>query len=283
MNKINIVLILIIIIEFIYVFINDNEMFKEHIDYFYSHEGNINIKVCTSIGIIILLFIIYYITYYIQQKYKINRFILMIFVIITFIIYIECKLSTNIKYSNKCNDIDDILSKCTTGDFLFFRSYHSYDIPELVFYRYLNAILSDTFFGHIGIIIKINNIPYILECTEDYYNCEYSGNNKNGVILHKAYNRIKNYSGRVYLSRNNLDEYITEEDINRFIKKYSNLSFLENNISCVNLIIKLLYECKILKKEFFFMFISEFNNKNIYNINFMNTENIKIKNDYINK
>jgi hypothetical protein len=109
----------------------------------------------------------------------------------------------------------------------------------------------------------------------------YSGIYKNGVIFHKAYDRIKNYGGRVYLSRNNLDKYISNEYVNNFIKKYHKLSFLENNMSCVSLVNKLLYDHNIFNRDNFFVFISNFNDKHLYKVNFMNIENIKIKNDYI--
>ena len=143
--------------------------------------------------------------------------------------------------------------------------------------------MSAPYFGHIGIIIKINNIPYILESTEDYYNCEYSKYKKNGVILHRAYDRIKDYSGRVYLSRNNLDKFISNDYIKSFIERYKHLKFLENNIGCIEFIKKFLFESNLLKKDNLFLFQNQFNDKNIYNINFKNIKNIKVINDYLEK
>jgi len=37
----------------------------------------------------------------------------------------------------------------------------------------------------------------------------------------------------------------------------------------------------IFNRDNFFVFISNFNDKHLYKVNFMNIENIKIKNDYI--
>jgi len=277
----NNIIILFIIIISIYLFINNNEIFKEKIDYIYSHEGNKTVKILSCIIIILLLFIIYYIGYYIENNFKINKFIIITLIIIIIIIFIEYKLSSNLRYSSIESNLDDVLSKTTTGDFILFRSYHSYDIPELFFYRYCNAIFSDIFFGHIAMIIKINNIAYILECTEDYYYCEYSKCKKNGVIFIKAYDKIKNYYGRVYLSRNNLEKYINNNYIYKFLDKYKNYSFLENNITCITLFLNFFNELNILKKKYNFILPYYFTKKNIYKINYNNIENIKIKNDYI--
>jgi hemin uptake protein HemP len=280
-NYLNIFIIIIILIQIIYIFFNATELFSEKIDYIISHEGNIYIKIITIIIMILIFIPLHYLIIFFSKKYKINKFILYIFIILTIMIIIEYKLSTNKYLSNIECDIDEILEKSTTGDFLLFRSYHTYDIPELLFYRYFNALSSKYFFGHIGIIIKKNGVPYIMESTEDYYNCEINKKNKNGFIFHKAYDRIKSYSGTVYISRNNLDQYINDYNLKSFINKYKDIYFLENNIGCVNFIILFLYECNLLKHNYKLLSPYNITLNNIYKIDYKCIENIKIKNDYI--
>jgi hemin uptake protein HemP len=282
-NYYNIFILSIIFIQLIYIFFNSSELFSEKIDYIISHEGNMHIKFISILLITIFIISIYYFINFIKKKYNINKLILYIFIILTFIIIIEYKLSTNKYLSNIENSIEEALNKSTTGDFILFRSYHTYDIPELFFYRYLNSLSSQVFFGHIGIIIKKNGVSYIMESTEDYYNCEINNKYKNGFIFHKAYNRIKDYSGRVYLCRNNLEKFIDNNKINNFINKYKNINFLENNIACIKLIILFLYDCNILKYNYSFLRLYSFISDDIYKIKYESLENIKIKNDFFYK
>ena len=142
----NLIIIFIIIILTIYFLKNDNEIFKEHIDTLYSHEGDKRIKNVTILVIFIVFLIIYYIASYFESILKINRFIFILFVIILLLLFIEYKLQKNVLYSNIENSLDEALEKATTGDFLLFRSYHTFDIPELFFFRYMNAIFSPTIF-----------------------------------------------------------------------------------------------------------------------------------------
>ena len=280
MNK-NTILSAVIVIEIVLLALNHNEMVKEQIDDVYSKNSNTNINILTMFILTLLLSLIYTVAYFIQRKTRMNPFLLFLFVAIQVIVYIEYKLETNLKWTRTEDSLENALSKCKTGDFLFFRCYHSYDILGLLFYRYFYSMISDTYFGHIGMIVKIEDTPYILECTQDYHTCEYSGKYKSGVVLNKAYDRIKDYYGRIYLSRNNLHNYLTETDIHKCIQKYSNHSYLENNITCSDLMIKLLYECNLLKKEYSFIRISDFTHKDIYRIDYSVQENIKMTNLYV--
>jgi hypothetical protein len=274
----NLIVVLLIIIEIIYIIFNCKELFKEKIDHVVSNEGNVFMKIISVCIMIIILTIIYYFTKYIEKKYNINFINTFILTILSLLILIEYKLNTNVYFSNITSDLNEVLKKSTTGDFILFRSYHSYDIPELFFYRYLNALFSNYFFGHIGIIINNDNKPYILECTEDFFESELTNKKKNGVVYHKAYDRINNYEGTVYICRNNLEKFIKKDKIFDFIEKYKNISFLENNIGCITFLIKFLEYFKLLKTEITFMLPYEFINKDIYKIHYKPIENIKIKN-----
>jgi len=283
MNYYNIFILPIIFIQLIYIYFNSSELFSEKIYSIISHQGSMKIKFISLLLLIIFITSIYYFINFIKKIYNVNKLILSIFIILTFMIIMEYKLSTNKYLSNIENSIEEALNKSTTGDFILFRSYHTYDIPDLFFWRFLNPLSSEIFVGHIGIIIRKNGIPYIMECADDYHNCEINNKYKNGFVFNKAYDRIKDYTGRVYLCRNNLEKFIDNEKINNFINKYKNISFLENNIGCVNLIIKFLYECNILKYNYIFLRPYTFISDDIYKIKYESLENIKIKNDFFYK
>ena len=134
MNK-NTLLFAVIVIEILLLGFNKNEFLKEQIDAFYTTNGNIQIRILVICILTTLIFVIYTVTYFIHRKTKINPFLLFLFVSIQVIVYIEYKLETNVKWSSTEDHLENALSKCKTGDFLFFRSYHSYDIPGLLFYR----------------------------------------------------------------------------------------------------------------------------------------------------
>jgi hypothetical protein len=162
-----------------------------------------------------------------------------------------------------------------------YRSYHSYDIPELFFYRYLHSLVSNFYFAHIGIIIKENNKTHILECAEDVFKSNLTNTYKNGVQYFEAHKRINNYDGRVYLVKNNLQDFITKKDkIFDFIEKYKNITFLENNLGCITFIIKFLEYFKLLKNKILFMLPYSFTNKDIYKVDYKQPEIIRIKNKF---
>jgi hypothetical protein len=279
-NIYTILLVIIIIFEILFLLFNDNEIFKEHIDGIYT-DGDKTIKKFTIVLVLILCFLLYYFANFIEMTLKINKYIVIAFIVFSLIIFIEYKLSRNVSFSKTENELEEALKKANTGDFLLFRSYHTFDIPELFFFRYFNCMLSEQFFGHVGIIIKKDGIPYIFESTEDYYDCEHSGFNKNGVIFHKAYDRLKDYSGRVYLSRNNLNNYINDEDVSNFIKNHGHLTFLQNNYGCCRIIIDLLHSCGVFQNKHFFIFPCDFNKEKYYKIKYENIENIKLRNDFV--
>uniref|UniRef100_A0A6C0BWQ4 Uncharacterized protein n=1 Tax=viral metagenome TaxID=1070528 RepID=A0A6C0BWQ4_9ZZZZ len=81
------------------------------------------------------MILIYYITLFVVKIYKINKFLFILFIITSIFIFTEYKLSSNIRFSNIEEEIGDVLSKSKTGDFLLFRSYHSYDIPEFIVFK----------------------------------------------------------------------------------------------------------------------------------------------------
>jgi uncharacterized membrane protein len=93
-------LLIIIFFEILFLLFNDNEIFKEHIDYIYSSEGDKTIKKITIAILLLLCFLLYHFVNLIGKKFRINKIIFTVFVIVSLIIFIEYKLSSNVTFSN---------------------------------------------------------------------------------------------------------------------------------------------------------------------------------------
>ena len=275
-------LLCIILLEMIILlsFIDKSELFKER----YKHKrvpGLHKIQLITSLILIVSLSIIYLVSRAIQRRYKINSIFIMIFIIMNLLVYIEYKMTTNKHYSTRVDSIQNALDRAQTGDFIFGRSYESTHIFTYLFFRIFSSFISSKpFFSHIGMIVKINNVPYILESTVDIHYCVYAKKNKTGVQLIHAYDRINDYPGRIYLSRNNLHQYIQEKDIIPFMDKYGNMDYLENNNVCITILSMFLSFTNVFKKHNPYMSINQFNNPDLYKVDFQNIENVKLKNKY---
>jgi hypothetical protein len=129
-------------------------------------------------------------------------------------------------------------------------------------------------------IVKINNVPYILESTDDSNYCVYAKKNTTGVQLVHAYDKINDSPGRIYLSRNNLHQYIQEKDIIPFMDKYGNMDFLDDNNLCITIISMFLSVTNVFKKHKKYISINQVNNPDLYKVDFQNIENVKIQNKY---
>jgi hypothetical protein len=190
-------------------------------------------------------------------------------------------MSTNKHYSTRVDSIQNALDRSQTGDFIFWRSYESDNIFDYILFRVFHAFISSTpFFSHIGMIVKINNVPYILECTSMSNYCVYANKHTTGVQLVHAYDRINDYPGRIYLSRNNLHQYIQEKDIIPFMDKYGNMEFLDDNNVCITIISMFLSFTNVFKKHKPYISINQVNNLDLYKVDFQNIENVKIQNKY---
>jgi hypothetical protein len=279
----NDILICVIVLEIILIlfFIDKSEMLKEKIDYILSPivsftEVNISI---ISIGI--PLAVSYYVAHAIQNKFKINYILMMVFIWINIMIYVEHRLSSNLNYSNTTDDLQSALDRSHTGDFVFIRSYDTLDICSYIASRVNLSIINSTpFFTHVGMIIKINGIAYVLETDGNILYCIHANAMKSGVRLTNAYDMINNRPGRAHLSRNNLHTYIQDEDISSFMDKYGHMSFAENNVYCVTLMCMFLQFANVFKNETNFIDMNKLNNPELYKCNFKNIETVELKNKY---
>ena len=86
---------------------------------------------------------------------------------------------------------------------------------------------------HIGILLKdANNHVYILECEPKPHYCEYSQKTKTGVMLLPFETRIQEFD-TVYIVKNNIHNYVSNDDFMAFIDKYKDLKYMENDINCI--------------------------------------------------
>lgn len=114
--------------------------------------------------------------------------------------------------------ISDVSNIAKTGDILLFR-WNSVDI--------IHNMLS--FFTHIGIIVEIDNIKYVLE-THLKGDTKHMGNPNGGVNIYKLENRINMYNGHNFLLRlkDNLVQPYHTQIIKQNIQTYMNIPFFEN-------------------------------------------------------
>ena len=291
----NDILICIIVLEIIFIlcFSHKSELLKEKLDgilpSYISLRSIDKLSVrMRLIGIFILFISLYashYVSHVIQTHYKINYALTMMFIWLTIMIYLEYILSSSRQFSTTSDDIQTALDRARTGDFIFVRSYHSLDIIDFVFYRLsLSIFNSNPCFSHASMIIKINGIAYILETSEYTYHCIHANKMKSGVKLINVYDFINKYgSCRVYLSRNNLHNYIQDENINKFMDKYGHLSFYEHSVACTSILYLFLSFANVLKTPDKITMVFNnfnFNNPELYTCDFKNIENVELKGDY---
>jgi hypothetical protein len=278
--------IILVEIACMIIFLRKSELLKEELEFVWAKNGNSVMKM-TAIGIVIAICMVSYaIAYILKKYYKFNMVLVILFILINVVLLIEYKLSTNLHYTNTFDDLKEALDNSTTGDFVFFRSYQSSDLSHFAMIKWFGCILCKQFFAHMGMIVKINNVPYLLELNTDPIYCHYSKTTRTGVNLVDAYERIKHFHGRVYLSKNNLHEYIQESDLFEYMDKYRHLQFMKDNIMCTTVLTKCLSCVRVFNKNhkyiypYDFLFPCDFNDPDIYTVDFVNTENVQIKNDY---
>lgn len=88
--------------------------------------------------------------------------------------------------------LDDLLdcSILKTGDLILFKAYNNF-----------NSIFHGSYFGHIGIVVVVNDIPMLFEANGIERVPLKSHHNKNGIFLTPVADRIKKYKGRAFLKQ----------------------------------------------------------------------------------
>jgi hypothetical protein len=283
-NNITILSAILVIITFVqicYFFINDSEILKERVEYIVSTQGNKSIKFLSFIIFLFGAILAFFISSFIERQTRVNKYAIFAFIAITIANYAEYKLKTNVHFSDEEKEIDAAIEESKTGDFVLCRSYNSYDIPEFILMRYGVSMFSNIYFSHIGMIVKDGNETYIVENTEDVFDCMHHKYRKNGPIMQKAKKRIKEYSGRVYLSKTNLHQFIDSSQIHEKFTKYEHYSYLQDGIVCSNMISNILSDLGVMVRPSVLYLIYDFIHPQNYKVDFNHIETIKLRNDFL--
>lgn len=180
-----------------YFLLHKNELSKEKVDSMFNNKGFIPF----SFKIVAILLIAFIITFYIlafTQFENKNNFLFFLFITLSlFFIIINEKLLTNVNIESNKVKYNNIKDEITEGDLILCRSYHSYNIFELFIFRYLSCLLQNTYFGHVGIIVRdSDNTLKVIHSTykED----------ESGVLSQDLDEYIEKYYGNVHVYKNNL-------------------------------------------------------------------------------
>jgi hypothetical protein len=283
-NNITILSVILVIVTFVQIFYfltNDSEILKERVEYIVSTQGNKSIKFWSFIILLFGAILAFFISSFIERQTRVNKYAIFAFIAITITNYAESNLKTNVCFSDEEKEIDAALEESKTGDFILCRSYNSYDIPAFLSLRYLISLFSPTFFSHIGMIVKDGNEIYIIENDEDFFYCLHHKYRKNGSIMQNAKKRIKEYSGRVYLSKTNLHQFIDSSQLYENFKKYEHYSYFQDGIMCSNMISNMLSDLGVMIRPSVSYLICDFIHPQNYKVDFNHIETIKLRNDFL--
>jgi hypothetical protein len=221
------------------------ELFKEHIDAALSRQGDTRIKAATMLASTALMAAIVAAI----VRWGALAAACVALMSLCFAAAVELRLRTNVAFARgRTATVEDALRTAKTGDLVFMRSYHSYDVPEFLFFRCLGALVSEPYFGHVGMLVRDGDgALYLLECTEDNHECVLSGRAKNGVIMHDAARRIRGYDGRVHVVGTSFE--LAHDRMMRYVEARKHLSFLEEGIGCCSFLQGLLHHCGVMRRR----------------------------------
>ena len=254
-----------IFLIFVYFLNRKNELTKEEVDSIFNNKGFIP----SSFKVIVILLISFLVTFYVLAfKQFENKSYFLFFLLITLsllFIIINEKLLTNVNIESNKVKYNNIKNEITEGDLILCRSYHSYNIFELFIFRYLSCLLQNTFFGHIGIVVK--NSDGSLKVIHSTYK-----ENESGVMSSDLDDYIEKYYGNVYIYRNNLQNINTKildfnENKDFFdIYKDHKYGLKENEIACIGFAYEYMKYFDLFKNDpnKYFIGIDYFINKNNY-------------------
>lgn len=101
----------------------------------------------------------------------------------------------------------DNINNFKTGDLILFKAYDN-----------INNIFTGCYYGHIGIVYVIDNIPYLFEAAGTRGMFLRSDHNKSGIFLQLLIPRIQKYKGKVFWKRlNNAVPKHLQDNFSNFI------------------------------------------------------------------
>jgi hypothetical protein len=156
--------------------------------------------------------------------------------LVLYLVACEAALRSNVTFAPRTTDARGATLAAKHGDLVLFRSYDSYDVPEVLLYRHVNALTSRRFFGHIGLVVVVGGGKYVLESSEDRHWSELTGGVKNGVILQGFAQRVGRFQGRVHLVPTSLGAHMADESTLRaYLRRMRHVGFVtwKGGISCL--------------------------------------------------
>lgn len=218
-----------------YFLLHKNELSKEKVDSMFNNKGFIPFSFKIVAILLIAFIIIFYILAFTQFENK-NNFLFFLFITLSlFFIIINEKLLTNVNIESNKVKYSNIKDEITEGDLILCRSYHSFNIFELFIFRYLSCLLQNTFFGHIGVVIKDSDDT--LKVIHSTYK-----EDESGVLIQDLDEYIENYYGNVYVYKNNLQninpKILDFNENKEFFNIYKDYKYgmKENEIACIGFI-----------------------------------------------
>lgn len=272
---------ILFLLIFSYFLLHKNELSKEKVDSMFNNKGFIPL----SFKIVVILLLAFIFTFYIlaftQFENKSNFLFFLFITLSLFFIIINEKLLTNVNIESNKVKYSNIKDEITEGDLILCRSYHSYNIFELFIFRYLSCLLQNTFFGHIGVVVKDSDGT--LKVIHSTYK-----ENESGCMSSDLDEYIEKYYGNVYIYKNNLQNVnpkILDFNENKdFFDIYKDHKYglKENEIACIGFAYEYMKYFDLFKNDpnKYFIGIDYFINKNNYKYGTEFTKPYLILNNY---
>jgi hypothetical protein len=138
--------------------------------------------------------------------------------------------------------LDSIINELNTGDLVFYRwdwwGNSKYNVLHTTVHNMLPTALMNSNFTHVGIVLKLNNIPYVYELTSSIHYDNLENMYKMNIpILTKAVDNIHKYSGTIFVSKYNNSVLLTDNQILQILTKYKDIKLSHSIIKQINAII----------------------------------------------
>jgi hypothetical protein len=184
---------------------------------------------------------------YVLNMFYINIPLSLAIFFVTLFLYSDYRLRREHNISErKTMSREDIIKNAQTGDYLFFETSHTMGN----IYHILPVLSIGC--SHIGIIVRRNGIPYLLESSHNKEYCPFSRREKTGVKCLPLEERLMYVTRNYHYVQNNLHTYLDkkEVEIDAFIERYKHRDYMDNLLNCCNLILVFLQELQLLKHPY---------------------------------
>lgn len=223
-----------------------DEYFKYKLDF--NPKIFFGINTCSIITYIFLLLLVIYI-YKTPNEKKIKIILIMISITFLILFIINQRMLTNKNLTKKYIKPKTLSKSLNTGDIVLFKSYTLDSIGQPLLYAVLT--IQEVYFNHVGIIYKKSDGEiFLIESCFKEHDCKLSNIKKNGFVMSKFVDRIKNFDyNRIHVYKSNLHKYIDIQKLDNSIAKYKDYSYLHNNIHCISLVTNIFQENGLMKQN----------------------------------